>query len=205
MNSEQETVHAGADLDGGERARADIYRLLAALLAGPPDQALLELLCALEPDTTAGSSSMNSTWQELRAAAENTGPQDVGEEYFNLFIGLGRGELVPYASWYVHGLLMEKLLASLRDELAVLGFEREDGVSEPEDHVAALCEVMGVIICDSELSLRQTDFFATYLEPWMGRFFVDLEEAETAVFSKAVGRLGQQFLDVERQYFSLPE
>jgi len=205
VNSKQETVHAGADPDCGERARADIYQLLAALLAGPPDQALLELLRALEPDTKTAGSSMNSTWQELRATAEKIGPQDIGEEYFNLFIGLGRGELVPYASWYVHGLLMEKLLASLRDELAVLGLEREEGVSEPEDHVAALCEVMGMIICDSELSLRQTDFFATYLDPWMGRFFVDLEEAETAVFYKAVGRLGQQFLDVERQYFSLPE
>ena len=204
MNTEGKEAHAGADPDQGERARADIYRLLAALLAGPPEQALLELLRTLEPDTTSGS-SMNSTWQELRAAAENSGSHDVGEEYFNLFIGLGRGELVPYASWYVHGLLMEKLLASLRDELAVLGLEREDGVSEPEDHVAALCEVMGMIICDSELSLRQAAFFATYLDPWMGRFFVDLEEAETAVFYKAVGRLGQRFLDVERQYFSLPE
>jgi TorA maturation chaperone TorD len=205
VNTGRETVHADADPDCGERARADIYQLLAALLAGPPDQALLELLRALEPDTKTAGSSMNSTWQELRATAEKIGPQDVGEEYFNLFIGLGRGELVPYASWYVHGLLMEKLLASLRDELAVLGLEREEGVSEPEDHVAALCEVMGMIICDSELSLRQTDFFATYLDPWMGRFFVDLEEAETAVFYKAVARLGQQFLDVERQYFSLPE
>jgi len=204
VNTEGNEAHAGADLERGERARADIYRLLAALLAGPPDQSLLELLRALEPDTTTGS-SMNSTWQQLRATAENTGPQDVGEEYFNLFIGLGRGELVPYGSWYVHGLLMEKLLASLRDELAVLGIERQDGVSEPEDHVAALCEVMGMIICDSELSLRQAAFFATYLDPWMGRFFVDLEEAETAVFYKAVGRLGQRFLDVERQYFSLPE
>ena len=129
MNTDRKTVHAGADLDQGERARADIYRLLAALLAGPPDQALLDLLRALEPDTTAGT-SMNSTWRELQAAAENTGPQGVGEEYFNLFIGLGRGELVPYGSWYVHGLLMEKLLASLRDELATLGFGRRDGVSE---------------------------------------------------------------------------
>lgn len=203
MNTDRKTVHAGADLDQGERARADIYRLLAALLAGPPDQALLDLLRALEPDTTAGT-SMNSTWRELQAAAENTGPQGVGEEYFNLFIGLGRGELVPYGSWYVHGLLMEKLLASLRDELATLGFGRRDGVSEPEDHVAALCETMGMIICDSELSLRQAAFFETYLDSWMGRFFVDLEEAETAVFYKTVGRLGQQFLDVERQYFSLP-
>lgn len=203
MNTDQETVHAEADLDQAERARADIYRLLAALLVGPPDQALLELLRKLEPGATAGT-AMNAAWQELRAAAENTGSQDVGQEYFNLFIGLGRGELVPYASWYVHGLLMEKLLASLREELATLGFERRDGVSEPEDHVAALCEVMGMIICESELSLMQTTFFSTYLDPWIGRFFVDLEKAETAVFYKAVGRFGQQFLDIERQYFSLP-
>jgi len=204
VNTEGKGAHAGADLERGERARADIYRLLAALLAGPPDQALLELLRNLESEASDGT-AMHSAWQQLRAAAENTGPQGVEQEYFNLFIGLGRGELVPYGSWYVHGLLMEKLLASLRDELAVLGLEREDGVSEPEDHVAALCEVMGMIICDSELSLRQAAFFATYLDPWMGRFFVDLEEAETAVFYKAVGRLGQRFLDVERQYFSLPE
>jgi len=203
VNTEGKEAHAGADLDPGERARADIYRLLAALLAGPPDQALLELLGNLESEATAGT-AMNSAWQELRAAAENSGVQDVQQEYFNLFIGLGRGELVPYASWYVHGLLMEKLLASLRDELAVLGLERRDGVSEPEDHVAALCEVMEMIICESELSFKQAAFFETYLEPWMGRFFVDLQEAETAVFYKTVGRLGQQFLDVERQYFSLP-
>jgi len=204
VNTDRETVHDGADRDQGERARADIYRLLAALLVRPPDQALLEGLRNLDPEATAGT-AMNAAWQGLRAAAENTGSHDVGQEYFNLFIGLGRGELVPYASWYVHGLLMEKLLACLRDALARLGFERRDGVSEPEDHVAALCEVMGMIICDSELSLRQAAFFATYLDPWMGRFFVDLEEAETAVFYKAVGRLGQRFLDVERQYFSLPE
>lgn len=204
MNTEGKEADAGADLERGERARADIYRLLAALLVGPPDQALLELLRNLESEASDGT-AMHSAWQQLRAAAENTGPQGVEQEYFNLFIGLGRGELVPYGSWYVHGLLMEKLLASLRDELAVLGLEREDGVSEPEDHVAALCEVMGMIICDSELSLRQAAFFATYLDPWVGRFFVDLEEAETAVFYKAVGRLGQRFLDVERQYFSLPE
>jgi TorA maturation chaperone TorD len=202
VNTEGKEAHGGADLDQGERARADIYRLLAALLAGPPDQAMLELLRNLESEATAGT-AMNSTWRQLAAAAENTGAQGVEQEYFNLFIGLGRGELVPYGSWYVHGLLMEKLLASLRDELAVLGFERRDGVSAPEDHVAALCEVMGMIICESELSLKQTAFFETYLDSWMGRFFVDLEEAETAVFYKAVGRLGQQFLELERQYFSL--
>lgn len=203
MNTERKTLPAGAVSDDGQRARADVYRLLAALLAGPADQTLLELLRNLESEASAGT-AMNSAWQALRTAAENAGAKDVEQEYFNLFIGLGRGELVPYASWYVHGLLMEKLLASLRDELAVLGLERRDGVSEPEDHVAALCETMGMIIGDSELCLREVAFFEIYLDPWMGRFFVDLEKAETAVFYKAVGRLGQQFLQLERQYFSLP-
>lgn len=203
MNTDQKTLPGDGDLEHTEQARVDVYRLLAALLAGPPDQAMLDALGTLQLEATAGT-SMNSVWQQLRAAAENTGPQALDKEYFNLFIGLGRGELVPYASWYVHGLLMEKLLASLRQTLATLGFERREGVSEPEDHVAALCEVMGMIISESELSLKQAEFFETYLDPWMGRFFIDLQEAETADFYKSVGHLGQQFLDIERQYFSLP-
>ncbi len=204
MSTDRKAVQAGAaDPDQVERTRADVYRLLAALLAAPADQRLLELMRGLEPETTAGT-SMHAVWRMLRDAAEQAQPHQVNEEYFQLFIGLGRGELVPYASWYLNGMLLERLLASLRDELAVLGLERQGGVAEPEDHVAALCETMGMIISDSELSLREAAFFATYVDPWMGRFFVDLEEAEAAVFYKAVGRLGQQFLAVERQYFSLP-
>ena len=203
MNTDSKAVSAGAELDQAERARADIYRLLAALLVRPPDQALLELLRNLQPEATTGT-AMNTAWEGLRTAAATAQVHAVDQEYFNLFIGLGRGELVPYASWYVHGLLMEKLLASLREELAILGFERRDGVAEPEDHVAAICEVMGMIICESELSLKQAAFFETYLDPWMGRFFIDLQEAETAVFYKTVGLLGQRFMEVERQYFSLP-
>ena len=170
MNTERKTLPAGAVSDDGQRARADVYRLLAALLAGPADQALLELLRSLESEASAGT-AMNSAWQALRTAAGNAGAKDIEQEYFNLFIGLGRGELVPYASWYVHGLLMEKLLASLRDELAVLGLERRDGVSEPEDHVAALCETMGMIIGDSELCLKEVAFFRDLSGPLDGAVF----------------------------------
>ena len=201
--TEQVSLSVGPAIEAGDAARAELYVLLGTLLAGPPDEAILEMLLEIDAGES-DATPMTAIWQSLQMAARETAPEQLGEEYFNLFIGLGRGELVPYGSWYVHGLLMEKLLASLRDELATLGFGRRDGVSEPEDHVAALCETMGMIICDSELSLRQAAFFETYLDSWMGRFFVDLEEAETAVFYKTVGRLGQQFLDVERQYFSLP-
>jgi TorA maturation chaperone TorD len=54
-----------------------------------------------------------------------------GAEYQDLFIGLARGELVPYGSYYLTGFLHEKPLSKLRQDMARLGVEREDGVAEP--------------------------------------------------------------------------
>ena len=196
---------ASTDLDAGEQARADIYRLLGALLAAPPDAALLELLRAI-PLTTddAEQTAMKTAWEGLQTAAVAAEPDRLQDEYFNLFIGLGRGELVPYASFYIHGLLMEKVLASLRTELAGLGIERQANVAEPEDHAAAICEVMGLIILEPGLNSRQVAFFKDYISTWLGKFFTDLEAAEKADFYRAVAQLGQQFLALETRYFSLP-
>jgi TorA maturation chaperone TorD len=204
VSSEHEAVPADGQADGDRQARADIYGLLGKLLARPPEAPLLQLLHGIDPAATPPDTAMHAAWRDLRAAALATDAARLQDEYFKLFIGLGRGELVPYASWYVHGFLMEKVLASLRRELTSLGFERRAGVAEPEDHVAAVCEIMGMIISDSELYLRESEFFETYVGSWIGRFFADLEAAETAVFYKAVGRLGRQFVDIERQYLSLP-
>ena len=194
----------GVSLEAGEQARADVYRLLGALLAAPPGAALLELLRGITPGEDGQESAMTADWQTLQAAAERADPAALEDEYFNLFIGLGRGELVPYASFYIHGFLMEKVLASLRDELAVLGIVRRSGVAEPEDHAAALCEIMGMIIDGSSLQFKQLAFFERYIDSWMGRFFEDLGNAGAAEFYRAVALLGQQFLAVERQYFTLP-
>lgn len=196
---------ADTDLDAGEQARADIYRLLGALLAAPPDAALLELLRAISLATDADEAAMTAAWRGLQAAAMAADTDRLQDEYFKLFIGLGRGELVPYASFYIHGLLMEKVLASLRDELADLGVERQVNVAEPEDHAAAICEVMGMIILEPGLHLRQATFFKDFVTPWMGDFFTDLGSAEAADFYRAVAQLGQQFLALETRYFSLPD
>lgn len=193
------------DIDPGERARADVYRLLGALLAAPPGAALIEMLRGINPQQADDGDAMTAAWHALRAAAEQADPARLEEEYFNLFIGLGRGEVVPYASYYIHGFLMEKVLASLRSDLAGLGIERRDEVAEPEDHIAALCEVMGMIITGHGLQLKQLGFFEDYVDSWAGRFFEDLGKAQNADFYLAVAQLGQAFLAVERQYFSLPE
>ena len=201
--TERVTLSIGSGVDAGDAARAEMYVLLGGLLAGPPDAATLEMLL----DIDAGESEatpMTATWQSLQAAARDADTDQLVDEYFNLFIGLGRGELVPYASFYIHGFLMEKVLASLRNELQSLGFELQEGVSEPEDHVAALCETMGMIISESGLSLEeQSAFFEAYIASWMGEFFAELRDAESAGFYRAVAQLGQQFLEIESQYLAM--
>jgi TorA maturation chaperone TorD len=202
--TDEAPLSMGMPVDASDAARAEIYLLLGSLLSGPPDKAILEMLLEIdagEPDAT----PMASIWQSIQALAKTADAEQIESEYFNLFIGLGRGELVPYASFYIHGFLMEKVLASLRDDLRKLGFELQEGVSEPEDHVAALCETMGMIISESGLDFEeQSAFFERYIASWMGGFFTDLLEAESAEFYRPVAKLGQQFLEIESQYLSMP-
>jgi TorA maturation chaperone TorD len=184
-----------------EQARADAYRLLGLLLAAPPDAELLGMLQAIEP----GGGPMAEPWEALRSAAGTAHPQRLRDEYQALFIGLGRGELNPYASWYLTGFLMEKPLADLRRELAELGYGRREEVAEPEDHIAALCELMSLLIGEQRLAFDDLQrFYERYIGAWAGRFFADLEQAQSADFYRAVGRLGGTFLGVETKYYSMP-
>jgi TorA maturation chaperone TorD len=188
-----------------EQSRADVYRLLGALLAAAPGEEVLSLVQGMHGYTGGASSPLIEAVGDLKRAAETASVESLGAEYYRLFIGLGRGELVPYASWYLTGYLMETPLAALRQELQRIGIERQAAISEPEDHVAALCEVMGMIICENVLQFdEQKTFFETYIGSWMGRFFADLRQADAAVFYSAVGALGERFMGVETTYFAMP-
>ena len=187
-----------------ERSRSRVYTLLGNLLAAPPDAGLLEELAAVRPEP-ADRSLLAASWKMLGEAAARTTPADVRDEYQSLFIGLGRGEIVPFGSWYLTGFLMEQPLARLRSDLAELGIERQEGVKEPEDHAGALCDAMAIMIAgDDPVPLeRQARFFAQHLEPWMERFFRELQKADSARFYRAVGLLGEQFVEIERQAFGM--
>ena len=111
--------------------------------------------------------------------------------------------MVPYGSWYLTGFMMEKPLSDLREDLARLGYEREASTVEPEDHVAALCEVISLMIADGTDLSEQNKFFQSHLVSWVGRFFDDLTQARSAVFYKAVGRFGAAFIALENEYFSM--
>jgi TorA maturation chaperone TorD len=186
-----------------ELFRGRIYGLLARLLAAPPDMPLLASLASLAGDDT----ELGRAFAVLAEAAGTAAPARVAEEYHDLFIGLTRGELLPYGSYYLTGFLNEKPLAELRGTLAGLGVGRADDVKEPEDHVAALCEVMAGLIdgaygAPQPLAV-QRGFFETHMAPWIGRFFADLEGADAAVFYAAVGRLGRVFVEIESTAFAM--
>lgn len=183
-------------------SRAGAYQLLGALLQRAPDAQTLGELALLEQQAEAGNDEFGVALRMLGLAARQRSPEQVDDEFHALFIGLGRGELVPYGSWYLTGYLMEKPLAELRDDLEQLGFERDPGVYEPEDHAAALCEVMSMLIGDRQPLRLQSTFHAAHLGSWMPRFFDDLSCSGSAVFYRAVGRLGATFIALEQQYLA---
>jgi TorA maturation chaperone TorD len=187
--------------------RAANYALLGTLLAKPPTAELLAELATSEIEGAADS-PIDAAWRALGKAAATADPQELVDEYQELFIGIGRGELLPYASWYLTGFLMEQPLTVLRDDLARLGFAREEGVSEPEDHIGALCEVMAMLIADPDRASdydTQRNFYTTHIGPYVARFWNDLEQAKTARFYRAVSQLGAAFTDLETKYFSLSD
>ena len=191
------------DVAEENRVRSGAYALLAALLAAPPKRELLERVAAIDASGSEPDSRFGPAWRSLREAALAATPEELDDEYHALFIGLGRGELMPYASWYITGFMMDKPLAVLRRDLAQLGFERSDRVSETEDHAGALLEVMAMLIAETQGLGSQRLFFSRHIEPWMGSFFRDLRDAKSASFYRAVGEFGVRFMDFEREYLAM--
>ncbi|MBY6261287.1 molecular chaperone TorD [Azospirillum sp. 412522] len=195
-----------------ELFRAQVYALLARLLAHAPDAAFLNALGELAGE----GGEFGAALDRLADAARDSAPAAVEEEFTTLFIGVGGSERTPYGSFYLTGFLNEKPLAELRADMARLGIARADGVTEPEDHIAALCEMMAGLIGGAFGSEDgapedgdivgldgQRAFFDRHIGSWAGRFFADLETSPSARFYRAVGAVGRSFLAVEARAFDL--
>lgn len=195
--SAQDRVQAPED-----QVRAHTYGLFGALLAAAPSADLLAVLAEVNPAAGA-EGDFAGAWRQLAIAAAHADSASVAREYQDLFIGVGRGEVVPYGSWYMTGFLMDRPLALLRADLERLGFERQDEVKEPEDHAAALCETMAMLLAEECQQDVQRHFFAAHMEPWMKSFFRDLSTAKSAAFYRAVGQFGEQFVEFESGYLAM--
>lgn len=191
-----------------DRGRAILYSFLAKVLYAAPNAeqgATAEFFAG--DDTELGRS-----FKGFLDSFKSSDATSYGQEYHDLFIGVGRGELLPFASYYLTGFLNEKPLAELRADLDELGFERAMGVSEPEDHIAALCDVMSHLVEGTapqgsdagEFTLYEQDqFFAAHLKPWARKFFVDLQAAKNADLYRKIGRIGEVFMTIEEEGFSM--
>ena len=199
MSQDNLLVH---EAEPEQQYRANTYRLLAALLRSVPDATTLAYTQQLA-NLSNGRDALATALIGLGLAARHADPMAIDDEFHALFIGLGRGEVVPYGSWYLTGFLMERPLGQLRQELARLGFERDPSVHEPEDHAAALCEVMALLIEDQADFSQQSGFFQRHMGNWLEAFFKDLQAAKAAAFYQAVAHLGSAFIHFEQHYFSM--
>jgi TorA maturation chaperone TorD len=186
-------------VDPVDAGRAQEYALLANLLSSAPSSALLEQIAQLRDEAT----PLGRAHANLAEAASKVVAAEVEREYFDLFVGLGRGELLPYASYYLTGFLNERPLSRLRDDLASLGVERAENSFEPEDHAATLCEIMAELASGHFPAAPEVQrvFFEKHMAPWMSRLFADIERAASAKFYQSVGSLGRLFLEIEAEAF----
>ncbi len=190
------------EIDPFDAARAEAYEMIGALLWRAPDAAALEAVAALQGD----GSPIGLARLALGQLAATMTPEQVRDEFFALFIGVGRGELLPYASFYLTGFLNERPLVAVRDDLVALGLTRVERVNEPEDHIAILFDVMAGLIRGTHAAPGLSDqvFFDRHIKPWAPRLFADIEVAASSRFFKPVGRLGGLLMDIETEAFALP-
>lgn len=199
--AEQDNAAAGGEAGSGpaaeDRARAQLYLLLARLLREAPSEDFLREV----KDLPGGDGAIGAALAGLANAAGGTDRDALARAYHDLFIGVGEGELIPYASYYRTGFLNERPLARLRQDMARLGLARHPACKEPEDWIVSLCEIMAGLILGRfgpPASLAdQQGFFDAHLAPWAERFFLDLHESQPAAFYRAVGALGQAFMKIE--------
>lgn len=188
------------------KIRPDSYVMLAALLGRPPSAELLQLLEDLQWDGTV-EARLSRALHGLREAGRRYSLAAVGEEFDHLFVGLGCGEMVPYASWYREKMIQSLPLAALRRDLDRLGITRQPDCHESEDHAGALCEIMAILCrqADNNTHAAQAQFFTRHLAPWMMRFFQDLQSAKSAGFYRAVGVFGNCFMETESEFLTRPQ
>lgn len=186
-----------------DSARAGFYALLSRMLARPLDDAGMNFVRALAGDASEFGRAIERFASSARAATV----ADATEEFSALFFGMGAGgELQPYGSFYRTGLVYDKPLADLRGDLARLGIGPKPDTTEPEDHVAFMCEVMHGLIVGTfgapKSIADQRAFFRAHLEPWAARFFADLEKAQSARLYAPLGTIGKLFMAIEREGFA---
>lgn len=190
-----------------ETARAEVYGLLARLYYAPPDPQLLASLRVAVTEAPAAGAFLEEPWRAFIGVARGMGDDAVADEFDALFGGVGKPDILPYASSHLSGFLNERPLARLREDLLALGLTRDEAMAETEDHVAYLFEVMRFLIAGDDAAVsnlaRQQEFFARHLQPWVEALCTEVAAHPGARFYAALAGFTQAFMGVEQQGFDL--
>ena len=84
-----------------EQARAGVYALLGSVLAKPCSSEVRDFLDSIPLD--GAGADVQLPWQKLQSEIASADLEELAHEYHALFVGLGRGELLPYGSVYLTG------------------------------------------------------------------------------------------------------
>jgi TorA maturation chaperone TorD len=206
VSTAQPIAFASVD-DAEELARAEIYGLLAALFYAPPDAALHAQFQVAVTEAPVAGAFLETSWSNLVAAGRRLDRAAIASEFDRLFQGVGKPEIFLYGSYYVAGRLNERPLVELRHTLRSLGLRKSEQMSETEDHIASLCEVMRYLIAGEDASTSnlaaQRRFFDAHLRGWVGAMCDAIEAHAAADFYAALARFARDFFAVEGQAFDL--
>ena len=190
-------------INNEDQLRADMYSFLANLFRAEPSAELVNQLTKLESD----ESPIGKSIKTLSKLASSLDLPTIRDEYVRIFIGVGRGEILPFASYYLTGFLKDKPLAKLRNDMKEIGIQLAENVKEPEDHIASLFDMMSGLILgkfSKKFSIgEQKDFFNKHLAPWVDLLMRDIESSRIAVFYSPIGTIGREFIEIERSSFSM--
>jgi TorA maturation chaperone TorD len=206
MNTAPAKIPVTSALDE-ETARAEVYGLLAQLYYAPPSPETLAALRVAVTEAPAAGAFLEEPWREVVSAARELSDQAVASEYDALFGGVGKPEVYLYGSHYLSGFLNDKPLAKLRAELAQLGLTRDEAMSDSEDHIAYLCEVMRYLIAGDDVSVsnltHQQEFFARHLQTWVLGLCDTVQAHPKARFYASLAGFTRAFVNVEAQGFDM--
>ncbi|MGH8727736.1 MAG: TorD/DmsD family molecular chaperone [Burkholderiales bacterium] len=191
-----------------DQARAGLYGLIANIFHAPPSGDILKAIAEASLIDGHAESPLAAAWRQLQETSAIASEGRLRQEYDELFIGVGKPEIMLYGSYYLSGFLMEKPLAKLREHLSHLGFKRRLSVGEPEDHLSALCEVMrGLIVGSGELPAApvetQKEFFHRHLSPWAPKLADALIQNTRSEFYARAGKFAQVFFQIEKESFEI--
>ena len=190
-----------------ETARSELYGLLALCYYDQPTTEFIANLRLAVTEAPSAGAFLEESWRNLVGVAREMTLEEIQSEYQALFGGIGKPEVYLYGSHFLSGFLNEKPLARLRSDLTALGLARDENMSETEDHVAYLCEVMRFLIAGEDVAIsnlaQQQKFFSAHLQPWILLMCDDLQAHPKARFYSALGALTSAFMGVETQGFDM--